>query len=481
MSIALPLLIVVSWGALAFGAVYEWAYWPLVAACVAIAIWGLVRQVPRVRSKVNRPLLVGLIVVMAAIALQLVPVRRATIVDISPATDRFLREYDLAYAMHVVFDTRAGALAENPAQAAPAPLRHPLSINPQQTLLGLAFLAGFGLFLLGLARVLDGRHLRVFVQGLAALGVVIAFAGIIQAALGNGKVYGFWQPINANARPFGPFINGNHFAGWMLMAVPLVVGYVVAQITRGIAGAKPGWRNLALWFSTPEARRAVLAGFSALVMVFALVWTASRSGVTCLLVALVLWALHILRYRGISIAKRLAFGLLMVVGLAVAGWAAMGVALVRFEDADLGLAMRQGLWRDAWRIHEMFPAFGTGFNTYGTATVLYQTYRADTLHFVEAHNDYLQILVEGGYLVAVPAAILLALFVWQVWARFREHHDDRTGHWIRLGAVTGLVTIACQEMLDFSLQIPGNAVLFIVLCAIAVRKATPKRAPEGRT
>jgi hypothetical protein len=43
-----------------------------------------------------------------------------------------------------------------------------------------------------------------------------------------------------------------------------------------------------------------------------------------------------------------------------------------------------------------------------------------------------------------------------------------------LGAVTGIVAIAFQEIVEFILQMPGNAAFFTVLCAIAVRRAPMK-------
>ena len=48
-----------------------------------------------------------------------------------------------------------------------------------------------------------------------------------------------------------------------------------------------------------------------------------------------------------------------------------------------------------------------------------------------------------------------------------------------LGAVTGIVAVAFQEIVEFSLQMPGNAAFFTVLCAIAVRKASVKGARAG--
>ena len=42
--------------------------------------------------------------------------------------------------------------------------------------------------------------------------------------------------------------------------------------------------------------------------------------------------------------------------------------------------------------------------------------------------------------------------------------------WLRAGAVTSLMAIACQESVEFSLQMPGNAALFAIVCAIALHR-----------
>jgi hypothetical protein len=76
--------------------------------------------------------------------------------------------------------------------------------------------------------------------------------------------------------------------------------------------------------------------------------------------------------------------------------------------------------------------------------------------------------------------VLVILFAREVRRRFREGRDDGTGYWLRLGAVTGIVAIAFQEIVEFSLQMPGNAAFFTVLCAIAVRKASEKGPRKAR-
>ena len=51
-------------------------------------------------------------------------------------------------------------------------------------------------------------------------------------------------------------------------------------------------------------------------------------------------------------------------------------------------------------------------------------------------------------MLAIPTPILLGLFVREVHRRFREGLDDSTGYWLRLGAVTGLVAISLQEIVE---------------------------------
>ena len=339
-------------------------------------------------------------------------------------------------------------------------------------------LCGFGIFLLGLARGLGGRDLRTIATGLTAFGVVMACIGIVQKALWNGLVYGFWEPIGKGG-PFGPFVNRNHFAGWMLLAIPVAIGYLSAQIAKGMQGVKPGWRNrLLLVLNRPgqshgahrvrHRRHGPGAGDDAV----ALGRVVPAAGAGHLGDERVAAPGH---GREEAVAERLP-GVRVRAG---GGWAGIDALAARFANVDWQMGGRAGAWDDGWRIHEMFPWLGTGFNTYGTATVLYQQHDLKS-HYVEAHNDYLQILVEGGWLVAVPVLLTLLAFAREVWKRFREGEDDPTGYWIRLGAVTGIVAIAFQSVVEFSLQMPGNAALFCVLGAIAIRKAAVKGAHASR-
>ena len=80
-------------------------------------------------------------------------------------------------------------------------------------------------------RHLCGRgQLARLVQVVAVVGLVGAVAAIIQRAVDPTRIYGLWLPQDAGARPFGPFVNRNHFATWLLMAASLMAGAVVADL-----------------------------------------------------------------------------------------------------------------------------------------------------------------------------------------------------------------------------------------------------------
>ena len=79
------------------------------------------------------------------------------------------------------------------------------------------------------------------------------------------------------------------------------------------------------------------------------------------------------------------------------------------------------------------------------------------------------IIAEGGLLLGVPIAALLAFIAREVWKRLRGSRvEDRAVRIVRVGAMTALVAVGLQTSVDFSLQMPGNAALFCIACALAM-------------
>jgi O-antigen ligase len=334
----------------------------------------------------------------------------------------------------------------------------------------LAKFCGFALLFLGLVRAI--RHVGIpwLVTQLTGLGLALAVLGVVQRLLTDehdSLVYGFWRPIHGG-NPFGPFVNRNHFAGWMAMALPLIVGYAIGLALEA-SRPREGWRGLLRWSVTVQAHGVLVVSAAALAMGLALVVTGSRSGLASLAVGLVVVAAvmwHRLPSRGLRLA---AAGGVMAVLLAAVAWAGLNRTLDRFAPASRDLSSRMAAWADTVQIIDRFPWTGVGVGAYGDAMLVYQTGPRDVV-YLQAHNDYLQLAAEGGLLVGLPAIVLLAVIVWQIWRRLANGQDSPLTAWIRVGAIGGLVAIAAQSLVEFSLQMPGNLVLFVLLLALAVHR-----------
>jgi O-antigen ligase len=445
--VLVAIVLTLAWGAFAFGANYWWASLPMAVAAASTGTVGAWR------GWASRPsgVVYGLLFLIAMAAVQLVPLNRAWLAEVSPAAPAILQEYSIGFA-----------LTGEP---------HGLSIDSERTRDALILLVSLAALLVGCACWLSRENVKRLALALTVVGVVLAAAGIVQRATFNGKIYGFWIPLHAGASSFGPFINKNHFAGWMLMAVPVSLGCFCALVNRGLVDVRPTLRDRILWLSSRHASQAVLVGFAVLVMGLSLVLTMSRSGISAFALALAL-ALWSAMRRSAGSSRRITVIYLLLLVVTIVGWVGLDRIIERFNEGEtVTFGGRIPVWRDTLRIVSDFWLTGTGLNTYGVATLFYQS-GVTPLHFEEAHNDYLQLAAEGGLLLAVPALATIVMFVREVRRRFTRESIG-SGYWIRLGAVTGLVAVALQSVVDFSLQMPGNAALFAVLCGIALHRRDP--------
>jgi len=449
------LIAALAWGVFAFGGAYAWAYWPLVAAAFAIAALAVVAErASPVARPAERWLAVGFGAFAAAAVGQLIPLPLAVLQQATPETVRALQQL-------------------NPAVASGAVTSHPLSIAPDSTVVGISLFAACAVLTLACSAMFSIRGGRAIARAITAVGVAAAITGIVQQPLYSGRIYGLWTPMDGGS-PYGPFVNKNHFAGWMLMALPVALGLLIGSIARAARDVRRSWRDRLIWLSSADASHLVLYAGSAMVMALALVLTMSRSGVAAFAVSIAITGAFVARRRRIGSGATMALTYLAFLIIVVVAWAGADVIASRFSETEWSeLNARRGAWTDALDIRARFPLAGTGLNTYGTATVVYQQHDRSR-RYTEAHNDYLQLAAEGGWLLMVPAFLSAVVFVLAVRRRLADE-TSVTAYWLRVGAITGIAAIGLQETVEFSLQMPGNAVLFAALCGIALHKAPPRR------
>jgi O-antigen ligase len=135
------------------------------------------------------------------------------------------------------------------------------------------------------------------------------------------------------------------------------------------------------------------------------------------------------------------------------------------ETTELGEWGRRVIWHDTWRMAGDFRWTGVGAGAYQRGMLVYQQ-GSRLFFFNHAHDEYLQLLAEGGVLLAVPAAVALLAAIALMARRLRADHTAI--FWLRAGAIAALVAAAVQSVWDTALRTPANGVLFAVVAAVAL-------------
>jgi O-antigen ligase len=379
----------------------------------------------------------ALLLALAVVGAQLVPLQPAVRASLSPAAAAFDR------AMRV-----GGARGAQP-----------LTIDPLATALALMTLAAVLLAYWSARTAFAYGGLRATVRGIAWMGLLLAPLAIVQHAAPLPLLDRVWGLNSVGQRPFGPFVNRNDLAGWLIMAVPLTAGYAVARIESRQAGARHALADLV------DDRSIWLAG-SVVLMTGGLVFSRSRSGLAGGLVGIA--ALAFLGKHRLNADARRGRWLLAALIAIMAGATAftnVGALAERFAmSGSEGLGARLSIWRETWPIVRNFWPVGAGVGSFQQAMLLYQT-RSRLFNVSHADNEFLQMLAEGGLPFVFAVACAMVAGVWLIGRQFAR---DRTPMaWIRAGAVAGLLGLGVQNLVEMTLRVPANGLLFAVLAAIA--------------
>ena len=137
------------------------------------------------------------------------------------------------------------------------------------------------------------------------------------------------------------------------------------------------------------------------------------------------------------------------------------VGTVSASDPTTG---RAHFWKTTLHIIRDNPFIGSGLGSFGVAYTLYDT-RNGLLRLEQAHNDYLQVLADAG----VVGALLGLAFVFLLFrlALARRETEDRFRRGVATGALAGCFAVLVHSFFDFTLHTTANALLFLVLAAVA--------------
>jgi len=292
-------------------------------------------------------------------------------------------------------------------------------------------------------------------EEIARLGVVasvygfaMAFFAVIQDLSANGRIYWLRLP-RSGGWIYGPYVNHNHYAGLMEMLFPIPLTMCLSRrVERG--------------------PRIALGGAAAF-MASTIVLCGSRGGVIALAVQLALASAYVALPR-----KSPRVAMMLGAGLAIAGLWILLVGGTTVTDrlstfhteahTELSTGLRLTVAKDCARMFADRPLLGFGLGTFPTAYPPYQSFYTN-IFVNEAHDDYMQLLVEmglAGFGVMVWFLVLLARAAW------RKLKSGKLGvnGGLALAGSLGCVGILVHSLFDFNLQVASNAAWFYALAAM---------------
>ncbi len=341
------------------------------------------------------------------------------------------------------------------------------SVSPYFTWESFRLLAAYLAFLmvLGAYLVTPGRIVRL-ISILVAWGVLWAACGLVNRAAGHETV--LWLEKTAyQGRLVSTFVNANNQALYFAVLLFLALGMVLRPSRRsGNPGpARPATAATSLRGTGIVAR--ILFGGAAVVLAVALVLTASRGGVAAAAAGLLVMGVMALAGR---VRSRVVVGLAAGLGAFVGYMAWLGAdglldrlaILAREPFGDL----RWEIWRSTLRIAAEAPVLGTGLGTFADAIIAHRPAGLTDAFYVDfAHNDYLQLLAEGGVLALLILGWAAVGWLVFVVGRWRDRQDVFVRGLV-MGGVGAVATVAFHSAVDFGLHMPGNALLVVAVLAL---------------
>ncbi len=368
------------------------------------------------------PLFLPFLVFLATIAIQLVPLPVQAIRFISPQTTNL-----------------RGLLGGEVAWGT-------LSLVPMKTVHQLLRWTAIFVLYLFIVNVFNKRTVGRLLKALFFLTCFEVFYGLFLLFTGSNWLLWYCKPeygVFGN-RLHGTYRNPDHLAGYLEMLIPLHVAQILSK-------------RLLTPFQSEEKARKFLGIFLVMLFAVALFLTISRAGIAAFLVGMIYFYFS---GKGDKEGETKFSFYMKVLGALAAVyllWIGVGPIIERFWSATTSLRHQRGVvWNDTLKLVGDFPVFGTGFGTFRFIFPKYKTLLAQGI-WDFPHNDYLQVLAEGG-------VVSLMAFLWLLFRALKMLTRKKV--LLARGAAAGFIAIMIHSFFDFNLQIPANAFIFVTLMAI---------------
>ncbi len=317
------------------------------------------------------------------------------------------------------------------------------------------------------ARVAGSQGRRIALYAIVAAAGVSAVLGLAQLATGANSPLRYYPITNADSA-VGLFANRNHQGMFLAISIPLLALWagMAGRINRETGPAKSltalGVAGFVLAMAALTDSRASLL-LAAVTGVFALVlyrqlkqqWPAPKGGAT-----------------NSAALKWIPLGAVVTMAMLLAALSRT-VAFERITTTD-PLNEQRAMWiKPLTEMVWKFAPAGAGFGSFDSVFRGFEPFELLQLTYLNAaHNDLLQLVIEGGI---GAAALLIVFLLWWGRCTYRlwvSPPDDDSVMFGRAGSVmTGSILIA--SLFDYPLRTPIHAVVFAIATAWMWREQPP--------
>lgn len=338
------------------------------------------------------------------------------------------------------------------------PVAPRISIAPSDTVSAALLVAAYAALFASSAVLLQSRRRRrVFV------GVVVTNAAIhsMYAAATFGP--------RSTGRISGPFVNPNHFAGYLEVAL----GLAFAILWREVLYNRERGRGAKDQAETIERRLMPIAAtvFAWGIIATGIGLTKSRGGVAAALLTTFALLFVALQHQTLKARTRTAItaGAVLLCAIGLTALVARDEPIIRYLESDpreIGADTRVELWRTSLEAWQLSPHVGTGLGSFREAFRHVQ--KRELVALVEqAHSDPLQLLVTAGWIgfalgaVAVGWTLVLLARLW----RAQERREESA---LVLGALGSIACLVVHGLVEFNFSIPAIPATLACVAGMAV-------------
>ncbi|MBI5885680.1 MAG: O-antigen ligase family protein [Deltaproteobacteria bacterium] len=448
---------------LAFGTVQPWSVAVMEAAAfIVFGAWLIRMSVLKRAEFYITPVLFFMLMLAVVAVIQITPMPPGLLSVISPSSARIYSAF-----------SNEGASAWRA-----------ISIAPQSTLDELwKLLSYIAVFTVVINHFKRRAQVFKVLRLVVWLGLGIAVFAVVQKMAWNGRIYWIY-PVreglsSGSSYIWGPYINRNHFAGYMEMAVPLALGLFLYRITeiKTLPGV-PFRKKLIVYANSKALMPMAVLLAAALVMSGVLFMTLSRGGTAGLVAGVAVFLALSLKRRSLKNKAVIMAAIAVVLLLFVLSFSWSRLEERFSEVSEEGRTARFGVWADSLNLAGDFPVLGAGLGAFEKVYPAYQTLHPIFI-YIHAENDFVEILTDTGLVGAATAGGVILFFFYPVVQGWRARRNS----FVKCMAAAG--TASCGALFvhsftDFNMRIPANAMLITVIAGVTYAMVFNVSERDGR-